>query len=108
MYSLRSVDVMSCAKMMGAVYGSLGLIFLPLVALGGLGSLLLGQRSAALSGVLMLLFAVCLPIIYGLMGFLMGAFSAWIYNFAARRIGGIRMNLQAEDGISTQSNLGLL
>jgi len=27
MYSLRSLDVMSCAKMMGAIYGCLGLIF---------------------------------------------------------------------------------
>jgi hypothetical protein len=29
MYSLHSVDVTSCAKMMGTIYGCRGLIFLP-------------------------------------------------------------------------------
>jgi hypothetical protein len=96
MYSLRSVDVMSCAKMMGTMYGSLGLIFLPLFLLGGFGSLLFGQKSAALSGIAMLFFAILLPAIYGALGFLMGAFSAWVYNFVARRIGGIRLELRAD------------
>ena len=105
MYSLRSVDVMSCAKIMGAVYGSLGLIFLPFVLLGGFGSLLFGQKSGVLSGILMLFFAICLPVIYGLMGFLMGAFSAWVYNFVARRIGGLRLEL-VPDAPSSSGNQG--
>lgn len=77
MYSLRSVGIMSCAKMMGTIYGSLGLIFLPLFLLGGFGSLLLGRQSSQpLAGNAMLFLALLLPVIYGIMGFVMWAFSA--------------------------------
>jgi len=50
MVSLRSVGVMSCAKMMGAIYGSLGLIFLPFLLIGGFASMVFGiNRPIALS-----------------------------------------------------------
>jgi len=106
MYSLRSVDVMSCAKIMGAIYGGLGLIFLPFFLLAGFGSLAGGNTSAP-SGVAAILFIILAPVIYGIMGFVMGALSAWVYNFFARRIGGIRMELKAE-AASSHSNLGLI
>ncbi len=96
MYSLRSVDVMSCAKMMGTIYGCLGLIFLPFLLLGGFGSLMFGQNSAKAPGIALLLLALLAPIIYGVMGFLTGAFTAWVYNLIARRIGGIRMELKPD------------
>jgi hypothetical protein len=96
MYSLRSVDVMSCAKMMGTIYGCLGLIFLPFFLLGGFGSLLFGQNSAKAPGIALLLLALLAPIIYGVMGFLMGAFTAWVYNLVARKIGGIRLELKPD------------
>jgi hypothetical protein len=37
---------------------------------------------------------VLAPIVYGLIGFLMGALTAWAYNFAARQIGGIQLELR--------------
>jgi len=55
----------------------------------------------------MLCLAIFAPIFYGIMGFLMGAFSAWVYNFFARRIGGIRLELKAE-AANSQPNLGLI
>jgi hypothetical protein len=107
MYSLRSIDVMSCAKMMGTIYGCLGLIFLPFLLLGGFGSLLFGRGSASASGIAMLFLAILAPIIYGVMGFVMGAFTAWVYNLVARRIGGMRLELRAEVS-SSPSSLGAL
>ncbi len=101
MYSLRSVDVMSCGKMMGVIYGCLGLIFLPFLLLGGLGSLLIGKSSGAISGIAMLCMAIFLPVVYGVMGFLMGAFTAWVYNLVAARIGGIRLELRADASSSS-------
>ena len=96
MYSLHSVGVMSSAKMMGTIYGCLGLIFLPLFLLADFGSLLLGrQNSQPLAGIAMLFIALLLPIVYGAMGFIMGAFSAWLYNLTARWIGGIQLELKA-------------
>jgi hypothetical protein len=38
--------------------------------------------------------AVLAPFLYGLIGFFVGALSAWVYNFAARKIGGIRLELR--------------
>ena len=96
MYTLRSVGVLSCAKIMGAIYGSLGLIFLPFLLLGGFASLLLGRGSEAMSGIAMLALAVLAPIFYGALGFVMGAFTAWIYNLFARWLGGVQLELTAQ------------
>jgi hypothetical protein len=79
MYTLQSVGVLSCAKIMGAIYGSLGLLFLPFLLLGGFAGLMAGKGSEAISGIAMLVLAVFAPFFYGALGFLMGAFSAWIY-----------------------------
>ena len=95
MYSLRSVDVMSCAKMMGTIYGCLGLIFLPFLLLG-FGSLMFVQNSPKAPGIALLLLGLLAPFIYGVMGFLMGAFTAWVYNLVARKIGGIRLELKPD------------
>ena len=51
--------------------------------------------------------AILAPIMYAIMGFVMGAFSAWVYNFFARRIGGIRLELKAE-AANSQSNQVLI
>ncbi|MGB6775551.1 MAG: hypothetical protein WBD25_19760 [Terriglobales bacterium] len=95
MYSLRSVDVMSCAKVMGAIYGCLALIVLPpLVLLSGLSFLLHGPNPQPHRGLWLVLPAILAPILYGLIGFFMGALTAWVYNFAARQIGGIQLELR--------------
>jgi len=107
MYTLRSVGVLSCAKIMGAIYGSLGLLFLPFLLLGGLAGLMAGKGSEAISGIAMLAIAVFAPVFYAALGFLMGAFSAWIYNLFARWLGGIRLELKPEVA-SPGSNLGLI
>jgi hypothetical protein len=45
------------------------------------------------------LLAVFAPIVYGLLGFLLGALSAWLYNIAAKYVGGIRLELRNENSI---------
>jgi hypothetical protein len=105
-YSLLSVDVMSCAKIMGALYGCLGLIILPFFLLGGIGSLIFGQGFGA-SSIAMLFLAILAPVIYGAMGFVMGALTAWIYNLVARRIGGLCLELKPLVAHSP-SNIGLI
>ncbi|MGO9862921.1 MAG: hypothetical protein ACLPLR_04850 [Terriglobales bacterium] len=107
MYSLRSVNVLSCAKMMGAIYGCLGLILLPFFLLAGVATLMSGQDSASLSGAAMLFFAILAPIIYGAMGFVLGALMAWVYNLVARRIGGFQLELKPAAG-NAQSSPGLV
>jgi hypothetical protein len=82
--------------MMGAIYGSLGLIFLPFLLLGGFASLMLGRGSEALSGITLLALAILAPVFYGAMGFVIGALTAWIYNLIAKWLGGIQLELKAE------------
>jgi hypothetical protein len=95
MYSIRSLDVSSCAKLMGAIYGCLALIVLPpLVLLSGFSFLLHGSNPQPYWGLWLVLPAILAPILYGLIGFLMGALAAWVYNFAARQIGGIQLELR--------------
>jgi hypothetical protein len=102
MYSLRSIDVMSCAKMMGAIYACLGLIVLPFLLMAGFANLASGQGSIAF-----LFLAVLAPALYGGMGFVIGALTAWVYNVVARRIGGMQLELRPVVG-NSQSNLGLI
>ncbi|MBI3476800.1 MAG: hypothetical protein HY010_13795 [Acidobacteria bacterium] len=100
MVSLRSIGVMSCAKMMGAIYGCLGLIFVPLFLLGGFASMMVGRDAAAASGVAMLFMAILFPFLYALMGFLLGALMAWIYNLVAGWVGGIQLDLRTRVAVS--------
>ena len=95
MYSLRSIGVLSCAKMMGATYGCLALLLLPFLLIAALASMASGQESGALSGVAMVVLAIIAPVFYAAIGFVFGALGAWIYNLIARWIGGIELELKA-------------
>jgi hypothetical protein len=56
---------------------------------------------AALFGVGAIIF---MPIIYGIMGFIMGLITAWLYNLVAGWVGGIEMEFeQAAGSQSTQA-----
>jgi hypothetical protein len=100
MVSLRAVGVMSCAKMMGAIYGALGLLFVPFFLLGGFAGMMLGKGAGTLSGAAMLFLAILFPFCYAIMGFLMGALTAWIYNLIAGWVGGIQLDLRTDVAVS--------
>ncbi|MEO6847586.1 MAG: hypothetical protein ABI254_10010, partial [Chthoniobacterales bacterium] len=38
--------------------------------------------------------AICLPIIYGAMGFICGVIGAWVYNLVAKFVGGIQVEVE--------------
>ncbi len=93
MHILRSVGVMSVAKIMGLIYGCLGLIFAPFLLLVALLGSLAGQAKTPFAGIFGLVLAVLMPILYGAMGFVMGAIGALLYNVFARWAGGIELEL---------------
>ena len=95
MHRVKSVGVLSLAKMMGLIYACLGLFLMPLLLLIGLLSSLAGKQQSPLSGMIGLIFAFCLPIFYGIMGFIMGAIGGGLYNLFAKWIGGIELELQS-------------
>jgi hypothetical protein len=99
--TIKSVGVLSIAKIAAVVYAGLGLlggIIFACFALVGAGITSAMQQNAQLPPVFSLVFGVgaivAMPIIYGVMGFILGAISAWLFNIAAGIAGGV--NIQVE------------
>jgi len=95
MHVVKSVGVMSVAKIMGLVYGCLGLIFIPFFLIAGLaGTFANHDKSFPLAGVVGLVIAILMPLIYGGMGFVFGAIGALIYNAVAKWVGGLELEIE--------------
>lgn len=99
---IRRFGVWSVARLSAALYGGLGLIFGVIVALA---SLVGAGFSAAMSesgtpgaGAIGALFGIgaviFLPILYGVMGLIFGALTAWLYNVIAGIVGGVEVDIQ--------------
>jgi hypothetical protein len=94
---LKRVGVLSCGKIAGVLYALIGLIagaFMALFSLVGAGlaaSSGSGDAWGALFGVGAV---IILPILYGVLGFIGGLITAFLYNLIAGWIGGIEIELQ--------------
>jgi hypothetical protein len=91
---VKRVSPLQAGKISGLLYGCLGLLFIPFILL----MLIIPShahsgRSAmpAFFGAAIALFA---PVIYGVMGFVLGVVSAAIYNLAARFVGGLEVEVE--------------
>jgi hypothetical protein len=93
MQVINSVGVLSVAKIIGLIYGCLGLMFVPLFLLIGLAGSIVGQQRTPFAGTLGVVFALFMPLLYGLMGFVMGAIGALLYNLFAKWVGGIELKM---------------
>jgi len=96
MHVLKSVGVMSVAKLMGLLYGCLGLIFAPIFLVIGLVGSFAGSDKTPLAGVFGVVFAILMPVLYGAMGFVTGAIGALLYNVLANWVGGFELELQPQ------------
>jgi hypothetical protein len=94
MHIVKSVGVMSIAKIMGLLYGCMGVIFAPIFLLLGLLGSFAGQDKTPFAGIFGVVFAVLMPVIYGVMGFVAGAIGALLYNLLARWVGGFELELE--------------
>jgi hypothetical protein len=96
---ISNVGVMSCGKVMGAVYGLLGLVIgviFALISMLGAGAVMAATDDApgflgALFGVGAIIF---LPLVYGICGFLGGIITAIIYNLVAGAVGGLELDVR--------------
>ncbi len=98
MKTVKSVGVMSVAKIMGVIQAIFGLLFAPIFLLMGVVGSLAGQRPnpfGAIGGVAM---AVIMPVLYGVLGFIFGAIGALLYNLLAKWIGGIEFEVGSAVG----------
>jgi hypothetical protein len=94
MHIIKSVGVLSVAKIMGMIYGCMGLIFAPMFLLIGLMGSALGQRNSSLAGIFGVGFAVLMPVFYGVLGFIAGLIGALLYNLFARWVGGFELEME--------------
>jgi hypothetical protein len=94
MHIIKSVGVLSVAKIMGMVYGCIGLIFAPFFLLIGLVGSMAGQSKSPFAGIFGVGFAILMPVLYGGMGFLSGLIGALLYNLFARWVGGFELEIE--------------
>jgi hypothetical protein len=94
MHTIKSVGVLSCAKIFGAVQAAIGLVFMPFFLLVGLAGVFASRGGNSLPAAGFVVIAVLLPILYGIIGFIMGALGAWVYNLVSNWFGGIELQLQ--------------
>jgi hypothetical protein len=99
MHIVKSVGVMSVAKIMGMIYGCMGLILVPFfLIIGLLGSAfgsMAGQSNNPFAGIVGVILAIVAPVFYGGLGFIVGAIGALLYNLFAKWVGGFELELEA-------------
>jgi hypothetical protein len=99
---IKRIAPLQAGKMLGVLYACMGLIFLPFIAVAALLGAFAQQAqhdqgggpAAAVGIVLMIVFGLFIPVMYGLMGFLLGVIGAAIYNVIAQWIGGIEVEVE--------------
>jgi hypothetical protein len=100
MFRLRSVGVMSCAKISAVIHAALGVVvgfFVLIIGVVGAAAMPSSNRLGVAGFVFL---AILSPFFYGIIGFIMGAIWAFLYNLTAQAIGGLEMQLDAVPGIS--------
>jgi hypothetical protein len=104
---LKRIGPWSVAKVLGALYAAMGLLFgglFALLALAGAGVSGRSGDEGAMFGALFGVGAVVvLPIFYGVMGVVFGALTAWLYNVFAGMVGGIEVELEPRGGTGTRA-----
>lgn len=95
--TLKKIDVMSAAKIGGAIYGGIGLItglfiFFTMLLIGSLARAL-ASEAASFGFITGIVLAIVYPIMTAIMGFVFGAVTAWLYNIVAGFVGGLKLEL---------------
>jgi hypothetical protein len=91
MHTIKSVGIMSFAKISALSYFIIGLLASPFFLLAGL--LQPGTSTRPFGAAFGIVFAAAMPFIYAFMGLIVGAIGAFVYNLLAGWIGGIQIDL---------------
>ena len=96
---LRRVGAFSLAKLSGILYALMGMIlgaFFALLSLvgAGIGAAASGSNEPFLGAIFGVGAIIFLPIFYGVIGFVGGLITGWLYNLVAGMVGGVELDLQ--------------
>lgn len=87
---IRRFGIGQTAKVVAVLYALMGLVFLPVFLIASMFS---PKETGFSTG-----FALGLPIIYGVCGFIFTAIGCALYNFVAGLVGGIEVEIDAASG----------
>jgi hypothetical protein len=93
MKEIKSMDVLSVGKIYALVMAIIGFIGGIIIALVGSAASTFSRPGMWGAG-LGVLSIIVLPIVYGIIGFIIGVIAAAIYNLVARWVGGIKIELK--------------
>jgi hypothetical protein len=96
---IRRISPLSAGKLAGVLYAVMGLIigivFALIGMLGAAAGAMSDSEAGALPGMLFGVGAiVIMPVFYGVLGFVMSAFMAWLYNLVAGLVGGLEIEIE--------------
>ncbi len=96
---LRRVGVLSCGKVGGGLYASLGLVFGGIIALfsllgAGVAATQTDQSGALLGALFGVGAVIFMPLFYAALGFIGGIIMAALYNLVAGWVGGVELQLE--------------
>jgi len=99
---LTRVGVWSFSRMLGILYGLMGLIVGGILTVVSLLGVAFGMAAGEENAVFGLIFGVgaivILPTFYGVLGLIVGALGAAFYNLAAKLVGGFELELEPGPG----------
>lgn len=92
---VTKIGIASLAKISAAIYALMGLIFGTFMTLT---SMTMGSAMGSEGAIIGMIFGIgaiiFLPIFYGIIGFISGVITAFIYNIVAKRIGGLEVEVE--------------
>lgn len=92
MKTIKRIDAKSTAKLFGFMYVIFGFI---IGVITSLISLIATPKSPDVPGLKFgVLSFIILPVIYGALGWISGRIVAWFYNLLAKKIGGIKVEVE--------------
>ena len=93
---IKRVGPLSFAKLSAVLYAVMGLVVGGVFSLVGLAGGFASEATGAagVGAIVGVAAIVVFPIFYGLMGFVLTLFAAWLYNFAADFVGGVEIDVQ--------------
>lgn len=93
---IRRIGVLSAARMFGILGLAIGLFMGALAflitSMGGMAAMAQEQSGAGWMAGMGVLAIIAMPLIYGIFMFIAGAIQAFLYNVAARFVGGIEID----------------
>ena len=92
--TLKRVAPLSAGNVLALLYGAIGLIFIPFFLVMSAFTTQLPTAERGVFAAMGVGFALFMPVIYAVFGFIGGVLSAALYNLAAKFVGGIEVEVE--------------